>query len=357
MSDISRISVLTPVFRGADGLSCLARETVRALAHRHAGAAITVRVLSESTGDPPLDLAVRVLGADGGRVRYVAGAAASTLIGPSPDLAVMLHLHLAPVAWPFVVRQVPLAAVLVGIEAWRPIGRITAALLDRAAAVVAISAYTAREFRRHNPAWTEREIAVCHPPVPPLLQADAVAPVPRDPPYALMVGRMSADERYKGHDRLIEVWARVRHAAGTARLVVVGGGDDEARLREKAAALGLGEAVTFTGRVSDGALAALYRDCAFFVLPSSSEGFGFVFLEAMARGKPCLGAPGAAEEIIASGVSGLIVDPAADDLVDALIRLFTDDRVRTAMGEEARRTAPRFTSARFAAELDVALRC
>ena len=67
--------------------------------------------------------------------------------------------------------------------------------------------------------------------------------------------------------------------------------------------------VEFAGFVDDEHLRAAYRDCALFALPSSGEGFGIVFLEAMAHGKPCLGAaPGPLPEII-DDRSGVLVDP------------------------------------------------
>jgi glycosyltransferase involved in cell wall biosynthesis len=66
-----------------------------------------------------------------------------------------------------------------------------------------------------------------------------------------------------------------------------------------AALRGVADAVEFAGFVDDQKLREAYRDCTLFALPSFGEGFGLVFLEAMARGKPCLGArAGAVPEII-----------------------------------------------------------
>ena len=81
----------------------------------------------------------------------------------------------------------------------------------------------------------------------------------------------------------------------------------------------------FLGRVSDQALDALYRDCAFFVMPSRDEGFGLVFLEAMRAGKACIGGAGAAAEVIEDGVTGLVVDAAEpDEVAKAVVRLFLE---------------------------------
>ena len=76
-------------------------------------------------------------------------------------------------------------------------------------------------------------------------------------------------------------------------------------------------------------------------MPSRLEGFGLVFLEAMRAGKACIGAPGAAAEIIQDGVTGLIVDPLSDDdLVGAIVRLFDEPAVRDAFGQGGRRALP-----------------
>jgi phosphatidylinositol alpha-1,6-mannosyltransferase len=100
---------------------------------------------------------------------------------------------------------------------------------------------------------------------------------------------MSADERYKGHDQILDAWPVVRSRIPDARLVIVGDGDDAPRLRAKAASLGLAASVLFTGFVTEAQLAALYQKASVFAMPSREEGFGLVYLEAMARGVPCIG--------------------------------------------------------------------
>src|SRR5205807_7946290 len=139
--------------------------------------------------------------------------------------------------------------------------------------------------------------------------------------------------------------------APNAKLVIAGGGDDRPRLEAKRDALGLQDGVEFLGRVPDEDLQALYRGCAFFVMPSAGEGFGLVFLEAMRAGKACIGARGAAAEIIQHGVTGLIADPLRDDDVyAAVVQLFDDPAQCAAFGRAgATRFHAEFTDARFAA--------
>ena len=114
--------------------------------------------------------------------------------------------------------------------------------------------------------------------------------------------------------------------------------------------------------MTEASLDALYRACAFFVMPSTEEGFGVVFLEAMRVGRACVGAVGSASELIEDGVSGYVVDPSdPETLLKALVRLFQDPALARRMGEAGRARCEReFTeeafTARFLASLERALR-
>jgi glycosyltransferase involved in cell wall biosynthesis len=127
----------------------------------------------------------------------------------------------------------------------------------------------------------------------------------------LHVGRMNASERYKGQDVLIDAFPRVADRFPEAQLVLVGDGDDRQNLLARAVNLPVDtqKKVFLTGQVSKELLDRLYRSCYLFAMPSKGEGFGIVYLEAMARGKACLGGSvDAARCVIHDGVSGLLVD-------------------------------------------------
>jgi phosphatidylinositol alpha-1,6-mannosyltransferase len=200
-------------------------------------------------------------------------------------------------------------------------------------------------FRAANPAFADTDITICHPGLPDVEKQ-------RDAPeenFALIVGRMSSAERYKGHDALIDIWGDMTKVEPGARLVIAGSGDDRPRLETKVRHLGLGNVVEFVGHVSDADLMQLYRTCAFFVMPSSNEGFGFVFLEAMRAGKACIGGLGAATELIEDGTTGFVVNPGDPGAVKAAVqKLWGRPELRKTMGSLGRaRFLAQFTRERF----------
>jgi phosphatidylinositol alpha-1,6-mannosyltransferase len=227
----------------------------------------------------------------------------------------------------------PYAVFLHGIESWATLDPADVAMLNGAVLRIANSAYTAARVRAANPALAD--IDVC----PLALSEPIVARASRPPrgsgaPTALIVGRMAKAERYKGHDELIDVWPAVEAAVPAARLVVVGDGDDRQRLEQKAAASAAADAIEFVGFLDDYALERMYATATLLAMPSRAEGFGLVYLEAMAHALPCLGSThDAAREVIADGETGLLIDP--DDpaaLAQGLVRLLADRAFAGACG-------------------------
>ena len=321
---------MTPMMGGADGISEMTRQWVRVLESRVGRDVGTLEVWSlDDAGTPArVSPATAFHTAAGGRIRFAALAMRDGIASAADTLVVVMHVHLLPVALPLVWRGAQLVTVLMGIEAWTPLRVLERAALGRAWKVVAISAHTLARFCTANPSFATVPIAVCRPGTPSMTPP---APHGIAGPYALIVGRMSARERYKGHDMLIDVWPMVRGAVPAARLVVAGDGDDAPRLRAKA-----GDGIDFVGRVDEARLAALYRDATLFAMPSTDEGFGLVYLEAMRAATPCIAARGAAEEIITDGRDGVIVNAGdRDALVAALVRLFADPQARARMAAAA----------------------
>lgn len=94
-----------------------------------------------------------------------------------------------------------------------------------------------------------------------------------------------------------------------ATFLIAGDGDDQARLEALAQARTLGAHVRFLGQVPQSSLNDLYNAADLFVLPSTGEGFGIVFLEAMAAGTPAMGlAIAGAKDALADGALGVCVD-------------------------------------------------
>ncbi len=278
---------------------------------------------------------------------------------PAWVLANHLGLLRALSGVPGIVRP-PYAVFLHGIEAWRPLGPATLMRVSHARVRLANSHYTARRVRAANPGVGP--IEVCH-----LALPESRAPREPGPGTAvpdigeaavLAVGRMAASERYKGHDALLAAWPQVIARVPSARLVFAGGGDDVERIRRAAANPALRGSVHIAGFVPDAELELLYRRSAVFALPSTDEGFGLVYLEAMARGLPCVALrDSAAAEVVQDGVTGVLAasrDP--DALAGALVPLLADRACRAAMGQAARaRVAREFSRATFEARVTEAL--
>jgi phosphatidylinositol alpha-1,6-mannosyltransferase len=156
----------------------------------------------------------------------------------------------------------------------------------------------------------------------------------------LSVGRL---QRRKGHDVAIEAIGLLRDECPNLRYVIAGDGDERTRLESLAAAHGVQDRVIFAGIVDDAELPAYYGACDIFLLPNREdegdiEGFGIVFLEAAATGKPVIGGnSGGVPEAIERGVTGLLVEGADARSVAAGIRaLATSEDMRRRMGAAGR---------------------
>ncbi|MEI4271068.1 glycosyltransferase family 4 protein [Klenkia sp. LSe6-5] len=161
-------------------------------------------------------------------------------------------------------------------------------------------------------------------------------------PVVVCVSRLV---RRKGQDVLLAGWPRVLAAHPAARLLLVGGGPDEARLRRRVAALGLGDSVVLTGPVAPGSLPEHYAAGDVFAMPCRTrrggldvEGLGMVYLEAAACGRPVVaGTSGGAPEAVRDGVTGHVVDPRSPDAVaTAVSGLLADPTRAAAMGAAGR---------------------
>jgi len=152
---------------------------------------------------------------------------------------------------------------------------------------------------------------------------------------------------------LLEAAATLGGQIPELELRIVGRGPEEARLRQRAVELGLERTVRWLGDVSQAELASQYQACDVFCLPSVQEGFGIVFLEAMAAAKPIVAARAAAVPELVTG--GLLVEPESPAaLADAIARMHADPALRRDLGARGSHAVEQYDARRVAARfLDV----
>ena len=231
------------------------------------------------------------------------------------DRIVCGHVAQLPVAWLARRFNPRLRYYLVahGIEVWRSFRFAERLALRGAERIFCVSDYTRRKLIEYCP-LPERRAVVLPNCLDPRFEIRAGVPLAECPPIILCVTRLSYADRYKGVQHLIEAMPAVRAVLPGATLRIVGRGDDTARLQSLRTQLGLADAVEFLGFVNDRKLTEEFRKCRLFALPSKNEGFGLVYLEAMAHSRPCLAArSGGAPEVISQD-SGVLVefgDPAS----------------------------------------------
>ena len=203
------------------------------------------------------------------------------------------HVAQLPVAWAAKQLNPGLRYTLIahGIEVWRRFPLAERIALRGADRIFCISDYTRRELLANCPGLRPERLLVVANALDPFFQIGPGAPLAACPPVILTVSRLTYEDRYKGVEDLIAALPAVRAAIPGATLRIVGRGKDLPRLQEIARRHGvLGQGAEFLGFVADTRLAEELRTCRLFALPSKKEGFGLVFLEAMAHGRPCLGA-------------------------------------------------------------------
>ena len=135
-------------------------------------------------------------------------------------------------------------------------------------------------------------------------------------------------------------------------LRVVGTGPELSRLLREARSLQVADRVSFLGHIPYSALAAEYRRADLFCLPSRQEGFGIVFLEAMAAGLPIVAARAAAvPEVVADGECGILVAPGnSEELASALARLLSDPAEGRRLGSAGLARVERYDAPQIAGE-------
>ncbi len=328
-------ALVTDAYGGRGGIARFNRNLLDALAEDERLEVCALGLSGEPARDVPARLTWSVP-APNDKLRFSLAAAAATARRP-PRIMLSGHVGVGAACYPLAqLARARLWTTTHGIEVWEPpAGRGWSAFATAAAAraalagsalVTAVSDYTRRRLLSWCPIAPERVELL-----PNAIDLSHYTPGPRPPELEaelgvagakvlLTVGRMNRLERYKGHDRVVAALPELRRRCAAIRYVIVGTGDDQPRIERLARELGVAELVRFAGHVPDERLRDYYRLADVFVMPSTGEGFGIVFLEAMACGCPVVGGDrDGSVDALGGGELGRLIDPLdARALVEAV---------------------------------------
>jgi phosphatidylinositol alpha-1,6-mannosyltransferase len=309
------LALVTDAFGGHGGIAHYNRHLLSSLAACEGIGEIIVLPRASATSAGMLPFGVQQLRPRQGKLAYsLASLQAATY--PLVDVVFCGHLFLAPLAAAVsALVRAQLWVQVHGIEAWHSPSGLHRRSVETATLITSVSRHTRRcllEWVGIEPARVKvlpNTVDPCFQPGPKpghLLEHYVVG----GRKVLMTVSRLASSERYKGHDRVIRALSRVLLDHPETVYIIVGDGDDRPRLESLAQEYGVGDKVRFAGRVEPGQLPDYFRLADVLVMPSTGEGFGIAFLEAMASGIRVIGGNrDGSVDPLADGKFGWLVDP------------------------------------------------
>lgn len=323
------LMLVTDAHGGFGGIAQFNRDVIEAMSGLSSVENVTVlpRIVQDPKFIAPKKVNYDLAGAES-TLAYLRRCAYYFFGAQKYDVIYCAHINLMPLAIVLSrLRKIPVVLAIYGIDAWKkPASRVAAVASRMATLVVSISQITVERFRD----WSNFDAEKCAL-LPNAIHLDQYGTGSKRSALAerlgvancqviLTFGRMSADERYKGFDEVIELMPRLCRKLPNLVYVAAGDGTDRQRLEVKAKALGVDGNVIFPGRINEDEKAELYRLADAYVMPSSGEGFGFVVLEALACGIPVVASTAdGTREAARNGELGLLVDPKDPEALERAI--------------------------------------
>jgi phosphatidyl-myo-inositol dimannoside synthase len=325
-----RVLILaSDAFGGTGGIAQYMRDLVSAIASYRDTANVTVipRVIAREI-EPLPPRVTHIAGAAGTKLGFVAAVLRAAAGRPRFDWIVCGHINLLPIAHAAAaVSGARVILVTYGMEVWHSRGRLTRFLLSRTSGIISISSFTIEKMRTWAELASGRSFLI-----PNAIDLSRYTPGVKNEQLVsrlnlqgrhvlLTLGRMDAAEQAKGFDEILDVLPRLVSEIPDIVYVAVGDGTDRPRLEAKARALGLADRAIFPGYVTEEEKLDYYRLADVFVMPSRLEGFGYVFLEALAVGIPVIASKvDGSREAVMNGEWGLLVDPSDPEELIAAVR-------------------------------------
>ncbi|MDF5717166.1 MAG: glycosyltransferase [Rhizonema sp. NSF051] len=258
-----------------------------------------------------------------------------------PDLIIATHLNFTVAAYKLKrMTGIPYWTVAHGIEAWDIKSAAIKIALQHADLILAVSSYTRNRLLKEQN-LDPNKVSL----LPNTFDPSRFKPAPKptyllekynlkpQQPIILTVSRLAVAERYKGYDQILRTLPQICSSIPNVHYIIVGKGDDQARIEQLIKQLGLQHSVTLAGFVPDEQLCDYYNLCDVFAMPSKCEGFGIVYLEALACGKPVLaGNQDGAVDALCHGELGALVNPDnLSEITEELIKIIQYNYPNTLM--------------------------
>ena len=344
MSDLTIHLAAQYLRPGNGGIAEVARVSAKALARM----APTRGHACKESGDFAIEGAA-VTAYAGSRARFLIGLERASL-SPGRFLYDFAgSARSAGLLWP----RRPYAVWAHGIEVWDEVRPDRAHALERADLVLVNSAYTQE---RASPTLGKlANVRLCRLGA----YADEAAPVARDegPPTVLLLGRVEPGWP-KGQGVLVSLWPKVVAAVPDARLLLVGKGPGLEPLRELARQSSAAGSIEVAGFVPEAEIEAVWRRASVFAMPSLTEGFGLVFIEAMRRALPVIASlADAGAEVNLDGLTGFnLARDNESRLVEALVALLRERDLAARLGMQGQqRFRAEFSFSAFARRFEAAM--
>lgn len=320
----------TDAYGGHGGIAYYNRCLAEALVEVASVEQITLlpRIVTEAPAGIPPKVNF-VVGAAGSKRRYLQALAAQ--VTQPCQLVICGHINLLPLAAAIsLLKRVPLVLQVHGIDVWQAPKALRRLCMRQVSAVWSVSSYTRERMNTWAKLPASRYTIIpntIHP------ERFGMAPKRRDllqryglqgKKVILTLARLDSRERYKGIDEILEALPSLLQQEPSLCYLIAGDGDDQPRLAAKARELGVGEHVVFAGYVPEADKADLLRLADVFAMPGRGEGFGIVYLEAMACGIPVVGSLlDGSRDALKNGELGQLVNPddsesVKDGLLNAL---------------------------------------